>query len=418
LKLWDKGIELNKLVEDFTVGDDYILDRSFLYYDCIASIAHAKTLEKAGILSGEEREKLITTLEEIKEKGLEIKKEDEDVHTAIEKYLCNKLGDTGKKIHTGRSRNDQIMADIQLWCRDEMDKIKDSVISLCETMNDFSRENPALMPGYTHMQKAMPSSVPLLCGSYIEGLLDGLLLLNTAYHINNVSPLGSAAGYGSLLNLDRDYTAKLLGFRGVRNCIYVQNRSGLMSIIIYPLSCFMRALDKMASDLLLFTMDEFRFFSLPDEFCTGSSIMPQKKNYDILELIRGKASVVESLLYRIELTGNKLISGYNRDYQLSKGPLLESFGITLKSLRVMDMVFKNLKVNKSAMEKAITAEIFATDKAYELVKNGVPFREAYNMVAANLEELQVPQDIFKGRDFLKFRDYKVDIDKFKKFTGQ
>jgi len=415
MKLWNKGKELNNLIEDFTVGEDYILDKELLCYDCKGSIAHAMTLEKSGILTWEEREKLVETLEEIQRNGIEIKKEHEDVHTAIENYLIEKLGDLGRKIHTGRSRNDQVMVDVQLWARDNILKIYTLGVGLAERINDFSKENPALMPGYTHMQRAMISSLQLLTGSYIESVIDDLLLLETAFQINNRNPLGSAAGYGSSLGLDRDYTAELLNFNGNRNPIYVQSRPKLISTIIFPLSGFMKTLDKISCDLLLFTMGEFNFFSLPDEFCTGSSIMPQKKNYDLLELIRSSSSQVHSLLYRTDMTGSKLISGYNRDYQLTKGPLMEAFAITSKCLEVMTLIFSHLMVNKEAMKQAVSHEIFATDKAYELVKKGTPFREAYSMVAENLDKIEIPENIYDGRDFLKFKDYKKEIEERKVF---
>ncbi|HPZ08675.1 MAG TPA: argininosuccinate lyase [Candidatus Eremiobacteraeota bacterium] len=413
MKLWNKGIELNKLIEDFTVGNDYILDKKLIPYDCRGSIAHAMTLKKAGILNEVETEQLVNALEEIKNNGIEIKKEDEDVHTAIENYLIEKSGDLGRKIHTGRSRNDQVMVDIQLLVRDEIINTHNLAVKLCETLNNFSRENIVLMPGYTHMQKAMPSSLQLLTGSYIESFLDDLLLLETSYEINNKNPLGSAAGYGSSLNLDRDYSGKLLGFKGNRNCIYVQARPKLISTLIFPLCSFMKTMDKIASDLLMFTMGEFNFFSLPDEFCTGSSIMPQKKNYDLLELIRGKASLVHTLMYSVDMIGNKLISGYNRDYQLTKEALMKAFDITSKCLEIMGLIFQNLKVNSEALSKAISPELFATDKAYEIVKKGIPFRDAYRQVAENLDKLEIQNDTFEERDCLKFRDYTDEIKKRK-----
>lgn len=415
MKLWDKGIALNKLIEDFTVGKDYILDRNLLYYDCKASIAHGRTLERAGIITEEEMDKLIEKLQEIQEKGLDIKKEDEDVHTAIENYLFKELGELGKKIHTGRSRNDQVMVDIQLWSRDEIINTSDLCAELCKTINEFSGNNPAVMPGYTHMQKAMPSSLQLLTGAYIESLLDDLKLLRIVYEINNSNPLGSAAGYGSNLGLDRDFTRSILKFEKNKNCIYVQNRPKLISTILFPLCSIMKTLDKISSDLLLFTMREFSFFSLPDEFCTGSSIMPQKKNYDVLELLRAKNSVVHSFMYGTDMIGSKLISGYNRDYQETKEPLMEAFHITSNSLKIMKLIFKSLKVDRIKMKNALTEEIFATDSAYELVKKGTPFRDAYNIVAQSLNNIQIPEDIIQGRDYLKFKDYTEEIERGNKF---
>lgn len=414
MKLWNKGKKLNKFIEDFTVGDDYIIDKEFLAYDCIASIAHAKTLKKAGTLTDNEAEKLIKELKVLQHRGLTIKKEDEDVHTAIENHLVKKLGNLGKKIHAGRSRNDQIMAAMQLWCKDKISITYNLAIELCETLNKFSKDNPLIMPGYTHTQKAMPSSLQLLIGSYIESLLDDLMILNTAYSINNRNPLGSAAGYGTSLNLDRDYTAKLLGFNGNKNAIYTQARPKLISTILSALCSVMKTLDKTASDLLIFTMSEFSFFFLPDEFCTGSSIMPQKKNYDVLELIRGKSAFVHSALYAVDMLGSKLISGYNRDCQLVKKPLIEAFASTTACLTAMNLVYKNLKINHPAVKKAVTPELFAADYAYELVKSGQSFREAYNKTAKSLSSLKTPENVYKNRDFLRFKNYAAEINKYKK----
>lgn len=415
MKLWDKGKSLEEPVEEFTVGDDYILDQKLLYYDCMASIAHAKTIEKVGILTGDEADRLVTALRELSQTGLIIKREFEDVHTAIEHHLTELLGDLGRKIHAGRSRNDQVMAAFQLWVKDEIIEIFKNVISLCEVLNDFSRNNISGMPGYTHMQCAMPSSLQMLMGSYIESFLDDLIMLEAAWRINNKNPLGSAAGYGSSLNLPRDFTADLLGFEGSRNCIYVQARAKLVSSLIFPLCSIMKTIDRISTDLLTFTMSEFGFFSLPDEYCTGSSIMPQKKNYDVLEILRAKAQVVHSLLYRVDMTGCKLMSGYNRDYQLTKGPLMEAYSLTVKSLNILEIVFKKLKPDFARMKEAIHPYMFAADRAFELVRNeGLPFRDAYNKVAEELSELNVPENYFKNREFLGFQDYSPQIEDKKK----
>jgi argininosuccinate lyase len=259
----------------------------------------------------------------------------------------------------------------------------------------------------------MPSSVPLLAGSYIESLLDDCALIETAYHINNRNPLGSAAGYCSTLGLDRDRTARLLGFDGSRNCIYVQARHKHMATVVFPATSVMKTLDRMASDLILFTTTEFGFFSLPDRFCTGSSIMPQKKNYDLLELIRGHAAHVHSLMYRIDMTGAKLTSGYHRDFQLTKGPLMEAMRTALRCLAMMEVIVRNLEVNGEAMRLAMTSDLFATDAAYRLVSEGRPFRDAYHTVACALSELTIPEDLGKGRPFLAFIDFGPLIDERK-----
>lgn len=410
MKLWDKGQPSNAAVEDFTVGDDYILDRRLLFYDCLGSIAHAKVLQKAGILGNEETEALISLLRDLSGSGLVIEREDEDVHTALEKILVQKIGETGKKIHTGRSRNDQVMVDLQLWSRNAMLQVQHHAISLCETQNRIAREFPALMPGYTHMQKAMPSSLQLLLGSYVESLLEDLELLETAYAINNRNPLGSAAGYGASLALDREYSARLLGFEGYRNSIYVQARPKLIATILMPLKSFMKTLDRISSDILLFTTGEFDFFSLPDELCTGSSIMPQKKNYDILELIRAYSSVVHGYGYSIDTLGCRLMSGYCRDFQLTKEPLMRSFDIIMNCLEIMKLVFENLKIHRDRMLTALNPPVFATDRAYELVRDGVPFRTAYREVAQHLDSLQIPEDMLAGREHLLFRDYSAELE--------
>ncbi len=410
MKLWDKGKSFDDTVEKFTVGEDYILDVKLLPYDCIASVAHARALHRVGIISSWELQKLEEALDEILKEGLVITREHEDVHTAIEERLIERLGDLGKKLHTGRSRNDQIMADLQLWARDELKKIYGEVLSLCRHLNDRAGKEPALMAGYTHMQRAMPSSLQLLLGSYIESLLDDLELVSTVKNIENRNPLGSAAGYGSSLGLDREFTAEILGFNGVRNSIYVQARARHMAMYIFPLTSIMKSLDRMASDLLLFTMSEFNFFSLPDTLCTGSSIMPQKKNYDLLEMVRAKSAELHGLAHSVDMMGYRLTSGYHRDFQLTKGPVMKSFEMAEESLLMMEMVIANLHVNRETLEASLSPELFATDRAYELVKEGVPFRTAYKEVASSLDALSVPADPWAGREFLSFRDYSREIE--------
>ncbi|MGV8120050.1 MAG: argininosuccinate lyase [Candidatus Xenobiia bacterium LiM19] len=410
MKLWDKGKSLDDTVERFTVGEDYIHDVKLLPYDCIASAAHAKALHRSGIISSEELEMLESALGEIQKEGLIIRREHEDVHTAIEERLIERLGDLGKKLHTGRSRNDQIMVDLQLWARDELKGVYGSALSLCRHLNERAGTEPVLMAGYTHMQRAMPSSIQLLLGSYIESLLDDLDLLSAVKNIGNKNPLGSAAGYGSSLRLDREFTSQLLGFNGVRNSIYVQARARHMALYLFPLMSVMKSLDRMASDLLLFTMSEFNFFSLPDTLCTGSSIMPQKKNYDLLELIRAKSAELHGLAHSVDMMGYRLTSGYHRDFQLTKGPVMKSFEMAEESLEIMGMVIANLRINREALDASLSAELFATDRAYQLVREGIPFRNAYKEVASSLDELCVPADPLAGREFLSFRDYRVEIE--------
>ena len=352
-KLWQKDYKLNEEIEKFTVGNDFLLDKNLIKYDVYGSIAHAIMLNKIGILTKDELKKLKKTLIEIlklsQKNKFEIKQEDEDVHTAIENYLTKKLGDLGKKIHTARSRNDQVLVDLRLYTKEKLLEAQKLALELAGALvYSAEKYKNAPMPGYTHSRKAMPSSVGLYFASFAESLIDELEILEEAYEINDQCPLGSGAGYGLPLNVDRQITADLLGFEKVQNnVIYVQNSRGKFeSFAVFALSAVMNDLARISNDLIMFSMEEFGFFKLPDEFCTGSSIMPQKKNPDVLELIRAKSAKVDSNLYLIKSIIIKLPTGYNRDLQLTKEPLMESFDITLSSLRIFSTVIKNLQVNE------------------------------------------------------------------------
>ncbi len=388
MKLWDKGKNVNSQVIDFTVGDDYILDQKLVRYDCIASIAHAKMLGKIGILQKDEVGKLVQTLNEIIELNIQgkfkIKKEQEDCHTAIENYLTEKLGDLGKKIHTARSRNDQVLTALRLYLRDQGKNFRSLMEKLQISISTFiKRDGDVKIPGYTHTRKAMPSSIKLWAGSFIDSMEDNKLLLAAILEILNQSPLGTAAGYGVPLKIDRDFTAKELGFARVqKKSIYVQNSRGKFeNSFLHALSQAMFDLNKIAADLILFSMPEFGYFELPDEFCTGSSIMPQKKNPDILELLRAKYHVVSSCELEVRSLVSNLISGYNRDVQLTKAPVMKACAITRESLEIAAQLFDNLSVNRKKCAAAMTEELFATEKVYDLVKQGIPFREAYQQIA-------------------------------------
>ncbi len=395
MKLWQKNYDVDKEIEKFTVGNDFSLDKNLVKYDVYGSIAHASMLNKINIINKNEFQKLKKALLEIlklnEKNKFEISLEDEDVHTAIENYLTKKLGDLGKKIHTARSRNDQVLAATRLYSKEKIIEAKKALIELALTLIDFAEKNKNVpMPGYTHMRKAMPSSVGLLSGAYAESLLDDFELIETAYNLNNQNPLGSVTGYGVNLEIDREFTAKLLGFEKVQNnALYAQNSRGkIESIVIFSLSKVMDDLAKISNDLILFSMEEFGFFTLPDKFTTGSSFMPNKKNPDVLELIRAKASVVQSYLFQANSLSSKLISGYNRDLQLTKEPLISSFETALASISIMNLVIKGLKVNKENCVKAFDNSIFAADETIELVKKGAPFREAYKKVAENINKVQ------------------------------
>jgi argininosuccinate lyase len=393
MKLWQKGYSLDDDAEKFTVGNDYILDRKLLRYDCIASIAHAKMLCKIGILNKEECGKLIKALNEIikldaKGKFI-IKREDEDCHTAIENYLVKKLGDVGKKIHTARSRNDQILGALRLYYKDEIRntvKLIDEIAKPLIFLKIKHINTP--MPGYTHMRKAMPSSVALWAEAFIESMDDNKTLLLNIENLIDQNPLGTGAGYGLPIEIDRKMTSELLKFKKIQNNpIYVQNSRGKFeSSILHALNQVMIDLNKMASDIILFSMPEFGFFELPKEICTGSSIMPHKRNPDVLELIRAKYH--KTLAYEFEIKNliANLPSGYNRDLQLTKEPTIKGIETTKSCLKIMTIVLKGLKVNKENCKKAMSKEVYATERAYELVKKGMPFREAYRKVAKEFEK--------------------------------
>ncbi len=394
MKLWDKEYSLNKDVEKFTVGNDFLLDMNLLKYDIYASIAHAMMLKKIGILSGEELKKLKAELAQIQKLQAEnkfiIKMEDEDCHTAIENYLTKKLGNLGKKIHTARSRNDQVLVDLRLYSKDKLLDAQKLTIDLIDELLKFCEKNKNIpIPGYTHSRKAMPSSIELLFGNFAESMSDNLEILGKAYEVNDQCPLGSGAGYGVPLEIDRQFASDLLGFAKVQNnVLYVQNSRGKFeSFAVFALSSIMNDLSRLSSDLILFSMDEFGFFRLPDEFCTGSSIMPQKKNPDVLELIRAKSAKVDANHYLIKSIVSKLNSGYSRDLQLTKEPLIESFEITTSSLKIFPQIIKNLQVDKEKCINAFTPDLFATDYAYNLVKKGTPFRDAYKKTAEDIGKL-------------------------------
>ncbi len=390
-KLWN-GKKLNKEIENFTVGNDYILDQRLVRYDCLASIAHARMLGKIGILNPEEVKKLVKGLNEIisldKAGKFKIKKENEDCHTAIENYLTRKLGDLGKKVHTGRSRNDQALVALRLYFKNELKEVKNLVKGLVGAVKRFSRKYGRIeIPGYTHSRKATPSTIANWAGAFQESMEDNLKLLEAVFGLIDQSPLGSVVGYSSPLKLDRKYTAKLLGFNKVQNNpLYAQNSRGKFeSLVIHLLSMIMFDLNKISSDLILFTMSEFGYFELSFDFCTGSSIMPQKKNPDVLEILKGNYYLVLGLEFQVKgLIGN-LISGYSREFQLTKEPVMRSFDITKSSLSVMRLVLENLKVNAKRCREGLTKEVYATEEVYRFVKRGIPFRDAYKKVSKQYE---------------------------------
>lgn len=387
-KLWQKDeYKLDPTIESFETKDDLLMDQKLLKYDVQGSLAHAKMLTKIGILSKEERDKLQKAFKEIleleKEGSFNLETGDEDMHTKIETYITKKYGTVGEKIHTGRSRNDQVLTAVRLYSKDQLLTIKNEVENLIKSFKKFSESYGAIpMPGYTHMQKAMPSSLVIWSGSFIESLEDDLKVLEAAMKLNDQSPLGSGAGYGVPISLDKQYSAKVLGFSKTQNNpLYCQNSRGkIEAVVIASLISILQTINKFASDVLLFTTSEFNFFEVANEVTTGSSIMPQKKNVDVAELLRSKVHLVLGYYTQIVSLSSNLISGYNRDPQDTKKSLIESLEITLNSLKVVQILLKNLTPNKEVLEKAMTPEMFATEKAFELVKKGMPFRKAYQKI--------------------------------------
>ena len=390
MKLWEKNYKLDKKVEEYTVGNDYIIDQKLVKYDCLASIANAKMLQKINILTEKECGQIIKELESIikldKKNSFQIKPEDEDCHTSIENYLIEKLGDTGKKIHTARSRNDQVLTALRLYYKDEIKQIIKLVENLIKSLLDFKQKYGFIrLPGYTHMRKAMPSSVALWCDAFTESMQDNAELMNLIYKHTNKSPLGTGAGYGLPIKIDRKLTAKLLNFEKIQeNSLYVQNsRGNFESLILEGLSQIMIDLNKISSDIILFSMSEFGFMEISSKICTGSSIMPHKKNPDVLELLRANYHKLICFEFEIKSMIGNLISGYHRDFQLTKEPMINGFKITKQSLDVMIVVFGNLKVNPDNCKKAMTEELFSTQKMYESVEKGMPFRDAYKQASDN-----------------------------------
>ncbi len=392
MKLWQKKTALDKQIEHFTVGEDPQIDLQLIKYDCMASIAHARMLKKIGILKSEEVEKLIKELNRIIELAgknkFTITEEQEDGHTAIEMHLTKKLGDLGKKIHTARSRNDQVLAALRLYYKERIETCEAGIQRFNRSLDQLIKASGSVrFPGYTHTRKAMASSVRLWADAFSLSMKDNLKLLDTAEELIDQSPLGTGAGYGIPLEVDRPYTAKLAGFTQIQeNSLYVQNSRGKFeSTLIHTLSQIMIDLNRMAADLIFFSVPELGYMSLPETFCTGSSIMPQKKNPDILELVRAKYHVVISQEFQLKSMTANLISGYHRDLQLTKKPVMNAFETTIDCLSVMSAVIQNLNVNSEKCEQAMTDEVLATEKVYELVRQGMPFRDAYRTISKQYE---------------------------------
>ncbi len=391
-RLWDKGEPLDKSVERFTVGRDPELDRGLLPFDALGSAAHAKMLCKIGILSKEELRLLLAELaviyEEARQGQFEIRPSDEDGHTAIENRLTSKLGQVGRKIHTGRSRNDQVIAAVRLFGRQALIDVFGELLSVAELLVDLAETHKEVsLPGYTHTRQAMPSTLGFLFAAHAEGITDAVPWIKTAYHSLNRCPLGSASGYGVPLALDRLFVAQSLGFESVHvNTLAVQNDRGKSEyLVLGAMGGAMIDLGRLASDLIWFSSEDFGYIKLNHNVTTGSSIMPQKRNPDVLELIRAGANKFRCRQTEAAAVLATLTSGYHRDLQLTKEPFLEGLKLALEMFQATRTALDNLEVNASRCRSAMVKSIGATDIVYGRVAEGEAFRTAYQAVAADLD---------------------------------
>jgi len=391
-KLWEKDFEVNREIERFTVGRDRELDLYLAPYDVLGSMAHITMLESIGLLTSAELEALLAELKQIYrqcEQGKFVIEDGvEDVHSQVELMLTRKLGDVGKKIHSGRSRNDQVLVDLKLYTRHELRRIVDEVCSLFDELLGKSEQyKHVLMPGYTHLQVAMPSSFGLWFGAYAESLADDMLFLLAAYRMTNRNPLGSAAGYGSSFPLDRTMTTRLLGFDSMDyNVVYAQMCRGKMERnVAMAMATVAGTVARMAYDACLFNCQNFSFVRLPKECTTGSSIMPHKKNPDVFELIRAKCNKIQSLPQQVMMIMNNLPVGYFRDMQLIKEVFLPAFGELADSLAMAAYIINKMEVNEHILDDPKYDAMFSVEEVNRLAASGVPFRDAYKKVGLDIE---------------------------------
>lgn len=392
MKLWEKSTQVNKKIEKFTVGNDRMLDIYLAKYDILGSMAHILMLQSVGLLSREELDVLLPELKNIYQLAVNddfiIEEGVEDVHSQVELMLTRKLGDVGKKIHSGRSRNDQVLVDLKLYTRAEIEKTVDAVSALFEVLIEQSEKyKHNLLPGYTHLQIAMPSSFGLWFGAYAESLADDLQMLLAAWKITNRNPLGSAAGYGSSFPLNRQMTTDLLGFDTMNyNVVYAQMGRGKMErIVATALAGVAATVSKLAFDACMFTSQNFGFIKLPDEFTTGSSIMPHKKNPDVFELTRAKCNKIQSIPQQISMITNNLPSGYFRDLQIIKEVFLPAFGELRDCLEMTAMMMERVDVKTDILNEPKYDLIFSVEEVNRLAQNGMPFRDAYKKVGLDIE---------------------------------
>jgi argininosuccinate lyase len=405
MKVW--GGELSKDANEFTAGKDIALDAKLVYWDAVASLAHALMLKKIGILSKEEfnriKKGLLEVIELDKKKKFKLNPELEDVHSNIEFFLSKKCGNAGKKIHTARSRNDQIATDMVLYMKSELLEVVELVLELCNVIGDKAAEAKFPMPGYTHSRKAMPTTIMHYLTAYCEMLLSDAKELLKAYELVDKCPLGAGASFGGIIEVDREFVSNLLGFGEpyVNTLNAINSRGKNEYIVASSLSVLMVDLSRIASDLIKFSSEELGFIELPQKFCSGSSIMPQKVNPDVLELVRANSAHLIGLQCELGCLIKGLTSGYNRDVQLSKGAVMDALETTKSSVKIFTSLMQGLKFNPSKMKEACSGEIFLADLTSMLVKKGIPLRDAYLLVkkdeglkqleADEIEEVTDPQ---------------------------
>ncbi|SDD56812.1 argininosuccinate lyase [Pricia antarctica] len=393
MKLWDKGYSTDKKIDHFTVGNDRELDLHLAKYDVIASKAHAKMLGKIGLLTDDETKSLVDELNHIATSidngNFVIEDSFEDMHSKIEFLLTEKLGDTGKKIHTARSRNDQVLVAMHLYLKDELIEIKTQTEILFDLLLKLAEEHKdVLLPGYTHLQIAMPSSFGLWFSAYAESLIDDLYFIEAAYKVADQNPLGSAAGYGSSFPIDRSFTTAEMGFAAMKyNVVAAQmGRGKVEKATAFGMSSIASTLSKMAMDVCLYMSQNFDFISFPDELTTGSSIMPHKKNPDVFELVRGKCNKLQSIPNQLTLVINNLPSGYHRDLQLVKEIIVPAIQDMKACMEILTFSLKEIRVHKNIVNHPKYDYMFSVDTLNELVQNGMPFRDAYKKMGHEIQK--------------------------------
>ena len=422
-KVWQKdGIGLHPEIESYEVGKDYLYDGLLFKYELAASQAQAIMLNRIGILNKQEFNDVENEIKNLYKKYgnfIELTIEDEDIHSKLENILTGQIGETGKKIHTGRSRNDQVMVVMRLFEKESLFSVSLELTELMESLIGLAeKEGDKVLPGYTHTKQAMLINVKFWASAFIESSFDNLKVIKNVLNLIDSNPLGSGSGFGVPIPLDRELTASLLGFSRVqKNPMAVQNSRGKYEgMIIDALWNIMNDFSRMASDLLLYNMDELLYVKTNSIITTGSSIMPQKRNLDVMELLRARASVMLSYSNNVKSIINGLISGYNRDIQETKEPVFKAFELVLSSIKTVKVVLKNIEFDEAAIRKCLSGGIFATDIAFEAVGRGVPFRDAYKLAAENIDKIELNEETIK--DSIKKRvspgsPVTIDLEEYK-----